>query len=412
MKILDALELAPQMILNTEEEYGVGDGDDQKSTSIVDGGGGDDEVDDEEDEDVIGEDNTKSVPTPTTMPAFMRLCARLQSQLSGLESLKHCGLSRLEMCHIVLKVLRLITATYSIQKSNPEPDRRKVEIHYEKVGYVYDGKSEKEYVDLEADPASLEEALSTQHRNFAIPSPGREILLSLVINIISNKGPLRSVSNAAVFPKRDPANGSGDAAPRFLLILHWKTLLRMLLRTAPYLDERKVGSAPTVSNSRSNTIVKRSVQLIRDARHFFDQGLDPNTDGDHQPCDDTTAKQVWEMVKTDVMFHSHTHASYRSLVMLYLFSPSRSTPSYYVEMMPVWFDSWTNVDRCPEIDFLYLTLFTRARKHLPSDYDWGPVRRRLLTHSLYWLQLPIGGGTLDKGWPNAAVPRSRTCPSR
>jgi len=415
MKVLDALELTPQMIDADEEDTTA---EAPPGTEVV--GGMNEDDDDDDDDEVFGEENTQSVPTPTTMPAFIRLCARLQAQISGLENLKHLGLSRLEMCHIVLKVLRLITATYAtttITTTTSPEKRRKVEIRYEKVGYVYDGKSEKEYVGLESDPASLEEALSSTDRMFVIPSPGREVLLSLVINMISNKGPLRSVSNAAVFPKRDSTTENeeeqgGKDSPRFLLIIHWRTLLRMLLRTAPYLDERKDGTAPMVSNSRANTIVKRSVQLIRDARHFFDQGLDPNTNGNEQPCDDTTARQVWEMVKTDVMFHSHTHASYRSLVMLYLFQPSRCTPSFYVEMMPLWFDSWTNIDRCPEIDFLYLTLFTRARKHLPSDYDWGAVRRRLLTHSLYWLQLPIGGGTLDKSWPNAAVPRSRTCPSR
>ena len=70
------------------------------------------------------------------------------------------------------------------------------------------------------------------------------------------------------------------------------------------------------------------------------------------------------------------------------------------------------LDRCPEIDFLWLALFARARKHLPTSFDWGPIRRRLLTNSQYWLQVPIGGGSLDKSFPNAANPRSRSCPAR
>ena len=163
------------------------------------------------------------------------------------------------------------------------------------------------------------------------------------------------------------------------------------------------------SNSRQNTILKRTVQMIRDARHFFDQGLRPNQP---QAIGDRTAKQIWKMVKNDVMFHSHTHACYRSLIILYLFQPSRCTSEYCLELLPFWFESWTNIDRCPEIDFLWLALFCRARKHLPPDYDWGPIRRRLLTHCQYWLQLPIGGASLDKSFPNAATPRSRTCPSR
>lgn len=418
MKVLEALELTPQMLLQQDSNDNGNNTDNKSDQMEIDGATTDANVepaDDDQDEEDEIVDSTQSVPKPTTMPALLLLCSRLQSQLSGLESLKHCGLSRLELSHIVLKVLRLVTATYTIE-TNPETRERTVEIHYEKVGYIYDGKSEKEVVELEADSASLEEAVSSSGHPFVIPSPGREVLLSLVINVLSNKGPLRSVSNAAVFPKQenDGSGGLNPPASRFLLVLHWRTLLRMLLRTAPYLDERKVGLAPTSSNSRVNTIVKRSVQMIRDARHFFDQGLNPSSlkeDGT-QACDDTTARQVWDMVKTDVMFHSHTHASYRSLVMLYLFQPSRCTSAYYIEMMTLWFDSWSNVDRCPEVDFLWLALFTRARKHLPPQYDWGPIRRRLLTHSLYWLQLPIGGGTLDKSWPNAAIPRSRSCPSR
>jgi hypothetical protein len=56
------------------------------------------------------------------------------------------------------------------------------------------------------------------------------------------------------------------------------------------------------SNSRQNNTVKRTVQMIRDARHFLDKGLRPN---EPSSVDDLTACQIWEMVKTDVMFHCH-----------------------------------------------------------------------------------------------------------
>ncbi|KAL3921481.1 MAG: hypothetical protein SGILL_002726 [Bacillariaceae sp.] len=351
---------------------------------------------DDEEEEIEGAQNVKS---PTNLSGFLRLCSRLQSQISSLESLKHSGLSRLELSYIVLRVLRLATATVTIDVK----EERSVQIHYENVGYIHSTASDKQAFELEVDRAILESVLT---REFALPTPARETLLSLVVSLLSNKGPLRAVSNAAVFPREDNAQ-----VERFLLVIHWKALLRMLLRSAPYLDEHKVGNPPMASNSRQNTVVKRTVQLIRDARHFFDQGLCP-FNHEEQICDDQTARQVWALVKKDVMFHSHTHACYRALVMLYLFSPSRCTSAYYTEMMPIWFDCWTNIDRCPEIDFLWLTLFSRARKHLPTDFDWGPIRRRLLTNSQYWLQLPIGGGTLDKSFPNAASPRSRSCPSR
>lgn len=356
-----------------------------------------DMIEDDIDEDDEDSQSDVSPGDNRTLSAFLRTCTRLHSQLSSLESLKHSGLSRMELSRIVLRILKLLTATCIFETN--EQNERKVTIHYDDVGYICTSNSEEQHFPNEPDSNTLEETLKTK---FALPSPAREVLLSLVVNILSNKGPLRSVSNAAIYPdKGDPS--------RFLLIVHWKALLRMLLRTAPYLDEHKVGTPPMASNSRQNTIVKRTVQMIRDARHFFDQGLRPN-----QPSsvDDRTARQIWEMVKTDVMIHSHTHACYRSLIILYLFQPSRCTSDYYLELLPLWLDSWTNIDRCPEIDFLWLALVCRARKHLPADYDWGLIRRRLLTHSQYWLQLPIGGAALDKSFPNASTPRSRTCPSR
>ena len=348
------------------------------------------------------DDDVSSNQQTTNLASLIRSCHRLQSQLSSVESLKHSGLTQLEISRMVLKLLKLLTATYSVdQNSDKQQEQRKATIHYENVGYLCtpDTMQEQQQFENAANLNMLEEELQTK---FALPSPAREILLSVLVNLLSNKGPLRSVSNAAIYPKADDSS-------RFLLILHWQSLLRMLLRTAPYLDEHKVGGPPMASNSRQNTILKRTVQMIRDARHFFDQGLRPNQP---QAIDDRTAKQIWKMVKNDVMFHSHTHACYRSLIILYLFQPSRCTSEYYLELLPFWFESWTNIDRCPEIDFLWLALFCRARKHLPPDYDWGPIRRRLLTHCQYWLQLPIGGATLDKSFPNAATPRSRTCPSR
>ncbi|KAG7363158.1 proteasome-substrate-size regulator domain containing protein [Nitzschia inconspicua] len=396
LKLVESMHLTEEMLRNGEG------GDD---TAMMD----EDKIDDLEglsalEDDLEEIEGTQNVKTPTDLGGFLRLCARLQSQMSSLESLKHSGLSRLELSFIVLRVLRLVTATYSVDAIDRNGKKEmSVTIFYEKVGYIHATKTDEESYELEADSESLELDLT---REFALPAPAREVLLSLVVSLLSNKGLLRSVSNAAVFPKEE-----NQQVQRFLLIIHWKALLRTLLRTAPYLDEHKVGGPPMASNSRQSTVVKRTVQLIRDARHFFDQGLCPYNH-DEQICDDRTAREVWGLVKKDVLFHSHTHACYRSLVIFYLFSPSRCSTSYYLEMMPLWFDAWTNIDRCPDIDFLWLALFSRARKHLPPEFDWGEIRRRLLTHSQYWLQLPIGGGTLDKSFPNAGTPRSRSCPSR
>lgn len=332
-------------------------------------------------------------------------CNRLQSQLSILESLKHSGIEQLELCEIILHLLRLLSATVTYETDPADPQRRKASLHYENVGYLYtagDDDSSLAYQNPETD-AQLEKEMT---QDFAMPPPAREILLFFLINLLGNKGPLRSVSNAAVFIK-------DDVKERHMLILHWKPLLRMVLRTAPYLDENKVGKVPTVSNSRQNTTLHRTVQLIRDARHFFDQGFRPPSSTLPHLEKDSTAREIWNMIETDIKFHSHTHACYRAAIILYLFQPSRCSSEYYLELLPEWYECWTNIDRCPEYDFLWLAMFCRARKHLAADaYDWGPIRRRILTHSQYWLQIPIGGASTDKLFPRAGNPRSRSCPSR
>lgn len=334
-------------------------------------------------------------------------CNRLQSQLSVLESLKHSGIEQIELCNIILHLLRLVTATITYESDERDLSRPKTTLHYENVGYVYNcGDDDSDLaVQNPTDAVQLEEELKY---SFAMPAPAREVILFFLINLLGNKGPLRSVSNTSVYPK------DADCKHRYLLILHWKPLLRMLLRTAPYLDEHKVGSPPSTSNSRQNTTLQRTVQLIRDARHFFDQGIRPPSSAPLPHLEkDKTAREIWNMVKKDVLFHSHTHACYRSSIILYLFQPSRCSSSYYLEVLPDWYESWTNIDRCPEYDFLWLAMFCRARKHVsPKDYDWGPLRRRILTHSQYWLQIPIGGASLDKLFPRAGNPRSRSCPSR
>jgi hypothetical protein len=273
-----------------------------------------------------------------------------------LEGLKHGGISQDEFCDIILRVLRLVTATVTFEYTLGDVPTRKATLHYENVGYLFSDTKQ----DYEV-PKTAEQLDKELKQRFALPEPAREALLSVVIVILSKKGLLRGISNASL------------STDKKRLILHWRVLLRMLLRTAPYLDEKKTGHPPTCSNSQTNSITRRTVQLIRHARHFFDQTFD------------LTAYEIWNMVKEDVMHHPHTHACYRGAIMLYLFMPSQCSSEFYLEVLPAWLESWSIIDRCPDFDYMWLVLFCRARKHVsPLEYDWGPVRKRLLTHSQYW----------------------------
>lgn len=360
------------------------------------------ECDESEDEEapVSGTENTES------LLSVMKRCSRLISMFSSLESLKFSGFKQHQLMDMTLHFLRLLTATISYHGTGVD---RTATIHYDNVGAIlhcgekpfYESQVPGQNIEYTT-PTSKEEYDTDMQRDFALPTPCRESLLLLLINILSHKGPLRSVSNTSVYTK-----GEGN---RSLMILHWKPFLRMLLRTAPYLDESSHSNLVKDSNSRTNTIIKRTVQLIRDARHFFEQGVRP--EGHEKPdLVDHTSKAIWEMVEADVLHGSASNACFRGTIMLYLFFPARSSEDFYLSILPKWWDAWTNIDRCPEYDFLWLSLFCRARK-MTTKYDWTSIRKRLLTLSQYWLRLPIGGGSLDKSFPRAGNPRHRSFPSR
>lgn len=378
-------------------------------------GNGEDEDDNDVESDLADD---KEVPVafaeevPNSLLAVSKRCSRLISLLGALENLKFSGMSQTVTMDMVLHLLRLVTATVTYTKDAVN-GARKVLLYYENVGTVLHFGERANTAEISRVPqdgltyqaaATGDELAADLARDFALPSPSREVLLLAIINLLSNKGPLRSVSNSSIY------TSVSDEKNRSLLILQWKPFLRMLLRTAPYLDEHVMGHPVKDSNARTSAILKRTVQLIRDARHFFEQGVRPP--GEESPVEmDQTAKQIWDMVQTDVLFHSHTHACYRGTILLYLFQPSRCSQDFYRSALPRWWEAWTNIDRCPEYDFLWLAMFCRARKHV-KDYDWSPIRKRLLTLSQYWLQLPIGGAAMDTSFPRASNPRSRSCPPR
>jgi hypothetical protein len=224
----------------------------------------------------------------------------------------------------------------------------------------------------------LEEDLS---RPFALPPPARQALLSVALLLLAKKGALRSVSNAALFPEGDDSNND-----RWMLLLNWRALLSMLLRTAPYLDEHKVGAPPMEASSMTSKVQKSTVTLIRSCRCFFDQGIRPPGWKENGVVElDATARALWKITETDLLYHTHSNSCFRALIMLYLFHPSKCSSVFYLEVMPKWMESWRNVDRCPEYDFLWMVMFGRARKYIhPKDHDWGALREHLLTQCGYW----------------------------
>ena len=434
---------------------------------------GDDDVDMEQEDDPedAEEDDTEAVvpfgdtdvtiPTTTLLQVCKR-CARIVALLSTIESLK-CSLftnhNTTLIMRLVLHLLRLVTATITYEvvvvdrsdtgtgdrtdssSTSETPDTehdddtspkrtfrtKRPKLHFENVGTIlhfHDRTANGHHDEYDAfTPATSEEQLEQEllHQSFALPTPTREVLFTAIIHLLSNKkGVLRSVSNTSIYSDHDDTTNSNYN--RSLLIIHWEVLLRMLLRTAPYLNEYQTSMPVLDSNSHTNTIIKRTVQLIRHSRRFFEQGIrppnyyndDPNSS--NAPKLDQTARAVWNMVQHDVLYQSHTHACYRGAILLYLFLPSRCSTEFYVStLLPNYWTAWTNIDRMDEYDYLWLTLYCRARKYVSYDSysdGWDKIRKRIITHCQYWFQLPIGGTSYDTSFPRVANPRSRTCPSK
>uniref|UniRef100_A0A7S3V8U0 Uncharacterized protein n=1 Tax=Chaetoceros debilis TaxID=122233 RepID=A0A7S3V8U0_9STRA len=415
-KALKVVEIAYSLQL-TEDMFRV-----QDNTSSMDLDGDDNDDDDANEDNEDGKEGT--------LESILLKCTRLSSLMSTLDNLKYNGISQQDHAQIMIHLLHLISATVVYEKKDGSGDATgEPKLNYDNVGFLYN--VEEKRIVYQKTNGGVEEVRVGENVNetkseaylkesFALPSPAREALLSVIVSMLTKEKLLRSVSNTSFRVDADVdaetnmetneevvGKTKNDA---LLLVVHWKAMLRMLLRTAPYLDEHKCGLTQVDSLARQSTILKRTVLAIRYLRRFYDQGYESIKDN---IISDKAAREVWDMVKGDLLNETHSNACFRSMILLYLFQPSRCSRSFYKEMLPLWMESWTTIDRCPDADFLWLTILCRARKYVHAeDYDWGLVRKRLLTLCAYWLQIPVGGKSSDKSFPNASQAKSRGMPSR
>jgi hypothetical protein len=312
--------------------------------------------------------------------------------------LKDNTIPQKEICFIVLHLLRLLSATVSKGKGDA------LEVKYDKIGYLWNvEKQAKEDEDCYQAPSenNLEEG-----EEFALPTPAREALLSVTIGLLVKKSILRSVSNMSIeYPTEDEELKQNT----YLLVINWEFLLRMLLRTCPYLNENLNGNLPSDSSPRQIYVARNTSNLIRNLRSFFDQGIDIKKN----EINDSTSYAIWNLVESDVVDNSHSSLCFRGMILFYLFQPTRCSRSFYKKILPILYDTWTSVDRCSDLDYLMITIFGRARKYvMPDDFDWGPIRKLLLTMVGYWLQIPVSGNSADKSFPNTKQPKPRSMPTR
>ena len=156
------------------------------------------------------------------------------------------------------------------------------------------------------------------HLRFALPSVIRDSLLSMALSILSEKDYLRSYSRTAIICDED----LGQNYPtRF--VIHWESLLVLLLRTVPYLDEKKCSPPPTCSSSKQSQLVKRTTKLVKACRRYF---------ADNMEWD------VWSMLESDLLEKSYSNACFRAQVIIYLFLPSQCSTEFYTHVLPLWFE--------------------------------------------------------------------------
>ncbi len=373
--------------------------------------------------------------SPTSLHQFFLHCQRLHYQLVQLSECHYNGgITQSEICQMALKVLAFLCATVEINEASPEDEgvspltinenttsvrnvKLRAIIYYDYVGCILAGDADSVDIDKQQDTMQPSRTTDELHPHpFALPSPVRLSLLNIALHLLGHKkNTLRGVSNSAIVIP-DEINSHRR------LILSYHALLRLLLRTAPYLDEHQLDVPPTEPIGTRSSILKKSVNLIRSCRRFFDQNGGVSATTALANCigragDDATARHLWSSLRIDLQFHSHSNSCFRALILLYLFHPSKCSSKYYSEVLPLWMDCWRNVDRCPEWDYLWMVLFSRARKYLPFDNAencniWSTLRKHLLTSCKYWLQIPVGGVSADKSFPHAKEAGTRTFPHR
>ncbi len=148
---------------------------------------------------------------------------------------------------------------------------------------------------------------------FALPINIREILLSAVLNLFQKKDTLRHFSRTAIL--------IDEMQISYRLLIHWKSLFYILMRTAPYLDENTATVPNVCTNGRSSQVLRRTVQLIKASRRYFAEGAE---------------EEIWSMVESDLLFKTHTNACFRAQVILYNFLPSQCSPEFYSRTLPKW----------------------------------------------------------------------------
>jgi hypothetical protein len=187
--------------------------------------------------------------------------------------------------------------------------------------------------------------------SFALPYQAREALLSVLVLLLNQKKELESISNSIKARTRrkkmrmkkqqqqdswwfSSIFGSQEVKDdEWMLILNWQPLLRLLIKTTPFLNTQSQEPIRMQFLKNQTPLEKKTVLLITGSRKFFDQGIRPKGCNE-MTTTDCTARELWHYVKMDLTDDTHPNSYFRALVILYLFHPSDCSRQFYLKHMP------------------------------------------------------------------------------
>ncbi|KAL7514961.1 hypothetical protein ACHAXN_012235, partial [Cyclotella atomus] len=249
--------------------------------------------------------------------------------------------------------------------------KQTVSLQFDNMGYIVGG-------------AFSEDAINDSM--LTMLSDGKQVLDKKELESISNSIKARTRRKKTRMKKQQQQDswwfssifGSQEVKDdEWMLILNWQPLLRLLIKTTPFLNTQSQEPIRMQFLKNQTPLEKKTVLLITGSRKFFDQGIRPKGCNE-MTTTDCTARELWHYVKMDLTDDTHPNSYFRALVILYLFHPSDCSRQFYLKHMPRWMERWQNIDQAAEIDFLWVVMFCRARRYVKeSDFDWGRIKRHL-----------------------------------
>ncbi|GMH48028.1 hypothetical protein TrVE_jg9887 [Triparma verrucosa] len=223
------------------------------------------------------------------------------------------------------------------------------------------------------DSCELEDITDVSDR-FILPLYLRTRLMGVVGELIRKKSTLTEYSNLA--PKRITG-----------LSIDWNILRKALFLDNKFLIDNGEHPSPEGNDFEIGSQRGRWVQLITNLRRFLPQ---------------SASEEIWAYCYPRFR-HTNSCSIFLTGVILKLFLPNRSPPSWISARVNDMIALWPQISHCPDWDTIFLNVITRSRKSMPPDYDYTNLIQIMLAHVQTWLKVPLGGIGGGEGFVTKSV---------